>query len=335
MEIVSIDLENKNSDNFEDLNGEVHVNQMSHKDDFRHILSETSKFTHLLQENLENFVIESLQDLSEATNRDYSKIIEFIKQNNTAKPRFLIFDKDWFSKEKDAKISQSIQEIIERDQDFSNTEIDSLYIVFNLPKPLAHWWNKGIGNWGNQNKNFDVKDEVIGWGSIYRNAMEKVWEGMDRAEELDISRLNDIGEHDSKNYYYIWKIEKFKSKKMELPGPDGEKIKFSVDYSDPQKPSLFGVIDIVFEDGNTGKEILSSARRCPVQTFLPDGSRSYMAHVPSRYMNQVFKACETQGISFDTANENDLCPCHKPSIWGEGAVENKYYDQDTKSWKDT
>ncbi len=83
---------------------------------------------------------------------------------------------------------------------------DGLVIIFNLPKPIGQfWWKGGVGLWGEQV--VDVNGKVIEWGYFYRKLMETVWETIGYYESetpLVLNRLNDIGEHDPKNYYYIW-----------------------------------------------------------------------------------------------------------------------------------
>lgn len=84
----------------------------------------------------------------------------------------------------------------------------SLLLVFQLPKPLAHfWWKGGTDSWGDLAE--DVGGTVIEWGHFYRKLMPVIWEAQGRHENengLLFYRLNDFGEHDPTQYYYVWKI---------------------------------------------------------------------------------------------------------------------------------
>jgi len=88
-----------------------------------------------------------------------------------------------------------------------------LLLVFQLPKPLAQfWWKGGADSWGNLAE--DINDTAIEWGHFYRELMPVVWETQGRHENesgLYFQRVNDIGEHDPKKYYYIWEISEWKN----------------------------------------------------------------------------------------------------------------------------
>lgn len=94
-----------------------------------------------------------------------------------------------------------------------NMETDNqfLLLTFQLPKPLAKfWWKGGNDSWGDSAE--DVENRVIEWGHFYRELMHEVWnmQGYYENEKgLDFRRLNDIGEHDPKKFYYVWKISRW------------------------------------------------------------------------------------------------------------------------------
>jgi len=103
--------------------------------------------------------------------------------------------------EGDSAISKAIEYGLDKMEDNNG-----LMIVFNLPKPVGQfWWKGGKGLWGEQA--IDVDGKVIEWGFFYRKIMETVWETLGYYESetsLNLRRLNAIGDHDPKNFYYVW-----------------------------------------------------------------------------------------------------------------------------------
>ncbi len=83
-----------------------------------------------------------------------------------------------------------------------------LLLVFQLPKPLAQFWWKGrLGSCEDSSE--DVHGSVIEWGYFYRELMPIVWREQGYYEDeydLGFSRINKLGEHDPKKYYYVWKM---------------------------------------------------------------------------------------------------------------------------------
>ena len=93
------------------------------------------------------------------------------------------------------------------------TNGQNLLLVFQLPKPLSQfWWKGGADSWGDLSE--DVQDTVIEWGHFYRELMPIVWEEQGRHENesgLDFQRVNGVGEHDPKKYYYIWEMSEWEN----------------------------------------------------------------------------------------------------------------------------
>ena len=89
----------------------------------------------------------------------------------------------------------------------------NLLLVFQLPKPLARfWWKGGADSWGKSAE--DIKDTAIEWGHFYRELMYVVWEtqGFHENESgLRFQRVNSVGEHDPKKYYYIWEMSEWEN----------------------------------------------------------------------------------------------------------------------------
>ncbi len=86
-----------------------------------------------------------------------------------------------------------------------------LLLIFQLPKPLAHFWRKGgADSWGSGAE--DIQGAAIEWGYFYRELMRIVWETQGRNEnenQLAFTRVNGIKNHDARRYYYIWKISEW------------------------------------------------------------------------------------------------------------------------------
>ena len=84
---------------------------------------------------------------------------------------------------------------------------DNIVINFQLPKPLAHfWWKGGEDSWGMLGER---ATGTIEWGHFYRELMQEVWSVQGEYENehgIGFSRLNDIGQHDPKKYYYVWEV---------------------------------------------------------------------------------------------------------------------------------
>ncbi len=87
-----------------------------------------------------------------------------------------------------------------------------ILLVFQLPKPLAQfWWKGGAYSWGSLAE--DMEDIVIEWGHFYRELMPVVWELQGFYENevgLYFCRVNRVGEHDPKKYYYVWIVGEWK-----------------------------------------------------------------------------------------------------------------------------
>jgi hypothetical protein len=83
-------------------------------------------------------------------------------------------------------------------------EMGNFLVVFNLPKPLSHfWWKGGTESWGSGST--DVRKMVIEWGRIYRSIIPIVWNAVDDGT-CAMERINPCGMHDMKRYYYLWEI---------------------------------------------------------------------------------------------------------------------------------
>lgn len=99
--------------------------------------------------------------------------------------------------------SQAAQEFLSDRKELGiDSFSDNFAVNFQLPKPLARFWYKGGGG----SKSIPVKEGEIEWGHFYRMAMPAIYSGVDKAgmQNLYLNRLNQFGQHDPKEYYYLW-----------------------------------------------------------------------------------------------------------------------------------
>lgn len=84
---------------------------------------------------------------------------------------------------------------------------NNFLLTFQLPKPLAKFWWKGGNAWDGSAEIID--DTSIEWGHFYRELMPVVWSHQGCSENhknLTFRRVNQINQHDTDKYYYIWEI---------------------------------------------------------------------------------------------------------------------------------
>src|SRR2546429_2977029 len=107
--------------------------------------------------------------------------------------------------------SQAATQFLQQD-DFGRSELydDEVLVVLNLPIPLARYWYRGGTNsWGDLS--IEIPENRIEWGRFYREVMPVVWDNLGYEEcegNLSFSRINDLGQHDPKSYYYIWAVRR-------------------------------------------------------------------------------------------------------------------------------
>ncbi len=97
---------------------------------------------------------------------------------------------------------KELQEAVSINLESGNPDVN--VVVFNFPKPLAHFWWKqhGADEKRKPSKNTD-------WGEAYEALLPLIWEKYREAfakENLSTDRLNWPGQHDPKHYYYIWEL---------------------------------------------------------------------------------------------------------------------------------
>jgi len=135
-------------------------------------------------------------------NRNLSqKILDHLIEKRFDLPNFTI-----------ANAEHAIQILEDCQMDDYLADPKSILLVFNLPKPLGHfWWKGGVDSWGHEGKN--VSGSVIEWGHFYRELTPVIWKMQGLYENeyaLDFERINSVSVHDPKKYYYLWQITKWK-----------------------------------------------------------------------------------------------------------------------------
>ncbi|PIQ91888.1 MAG: hypothetical protein COV70_01775 [Parcubacteria group bacterium CG11_big_fil_rev_8_21_14_0_20_39_22] len=164
----------------------------------------------LLKEDIRNFFAETEKEYQEAFGAliaEYKenkglpsdKILEYLNDHNLDKPVFTLVEGG--------------EEGLLANYGFEGERLGEgeVLAMFQLPKQLAQFWQKGgTESWGELGE--DVGPMIIEWGHFYRELMEVVWEKIGYYESekgIRFDRINGIGDHDPKLYYYIWKISRW------------------------------------------------------------------------------------------------------------------------------
>ncbi|MFH1621050.1 MAG: hypothetical protein ABIB04_03120 [Patescibacteria group bacterium] len=164
--------------------------------EIKRCLEKTRAFCTNLSEDYKKTFLSLLEQYRKERRQISQKIVDYLLEKEFILPTFVIADRE------------SAKSLLEEYGFGGDIGERDLLLVFQLPKPLAHfWWKGGADSWGDAA--VDVKDQAIEWGHFYRELMPVVWEMQGYYENetgLDFYRINDIGVHDPKKYYYIWEI---------------------------------------------------------------------------------------------------------------------------------
>jgi len=117
--------------------------------------------------------------------------------------------------------AESAQEFFNTNSELGITEYSQNFLVnFNLPKPLGRFWYRG----GNGAKSVPVPEGAVEWGHFYRTTMPTIWNSVDKAamSGLHLNRINEFGQHDPLNYYYLWEAVNLNQKGNEDADSDSE-----------------------------------------------------------------------------------------------------------------
>lgn len=193
MDRVKTEIKNKKPDIKENLR------EHSLSPELKSCLDKTKIFCNELAEEFKQKFLSLLDQYGNERRQISPKIVEYLLEKKFDIPNFNI------------AYGSRAKELLE-EYGFSDEINDqSLLLVFQLPKPLAqYWWKGGTESWGSMAE--DVEGAAIEWGHFYRELMPIIWEAQGRHENesgLAFNRINNVGEHNPKKYYYIWKISKW------------------------------------------------------------------------------------------------------------------------------
>ena len=170
-------------------------------DETKRCLDKTRVFCSELSEEFRQTFLSLLEQYRNERRQVSQKIVDYLLEKNFDLPSFTIAH------------GEKVHELLKEYGLNTETNGQNLLLVFQLPKPLSQfWWKGGSDSWGDLSE--DVQDTVIEWGHFYRELMPIVWEEQGRHENengLDFNRVNGVGEHDPKKYYYIWKMSEWKN----------------------------------------------------------------------------------------------------------------------------
>lgn len=159
-------------------------------------LEKTRAFCGELSEDFKQTFLSLIEQYRRERRQISKKIVDYLLEKKFVLPNFIIANKEY---------ARALVEKYELDE---NINEQNLLLIFQLPKPLAQfWWKGGADSWGN--KSIDIKDQAIEWGHFYRELMPVVWkmQGYYQNESgLNFQRVNGVGAHDPREYYYIWEM---------------------------------------------------------------------------------------------------------------------------------
>lgn len=161
-------------------------------------LDTTREFCSDLSENFKTRFLELLDNYQKEKKVLSPKIKEFLYKKDFTLPKFILANGE--------QAENLLDEYNLDSSDFDSQ--NNLLLSLQLPKPLAQFWQKGgAESWGNMS--IPLKGQVVEWGHFYRELMPTVWQTRGFYEEekgLTFERINLVGEHDPKKYYYVWEV---------------------------------------------------------------------------------------------------------------------------------
>ncbi len=172
------------------------IDETSHNLERYKILNRLRNFCKSISDDFKSEFLKLLEGYGDKNKVLSKSIVEFIKNKDMVSPSFTI--------------THGVQAEVLLEEFGLSPEINEneLLLVFQLPKQLAKFWNKGgVDDWGNLAKN--VGGTVVEWGYFYRKLMPIIWMSQGQYENeagLNFSRVNEIAQHDPGKYYYVWRI---------------------------------------------------------------------------------------------------------------------------------
>lgn len=165
-------------------------------DSYYSVLTHLDQFASIITNGFVNGLSKFAQEEIALKGSSMAPVFQYVKDKDLDKPTFMVMGQP---AAKDFLTAHYLPAL----------ENDEILMTFQLPKPLATFWHKGVYKWGE--KGVDTRNMVIEWGVFYRKLLPKVWHKLQHENTVGhfISRrINMVGEHDSKDYYYAWGIKK-------------------------------------------------------------------------------------------------------------------------------
>lgn len=180
----------------------------------------------LTPEQLES--LHKVRDFAMQTSVTYRKAMRFVmKAYQKHNPNFTdeiiqkMMDRGYDVPDFSIYGAKSAQDFFNTNAELGITEYGQNFLVnFNLPKPLGRFWYKG----GNGAKSVPVPEGAVEWGHFYRTTMPAIWNSVDKAAMtgLYLNRINEFGQHDPLNYYYLWEAVNFNQQDQDNENADSE-----------------------------------------------------------------------------------------------------------------
>ena len=172
--------------------------------------------------------LQKVRDFAMQTSVTYRKAMRFVmkayqrhNQNFTNEIIQKMMDRGYDVPDFSIYGAESAQEFFNTNAELGITEYSQNFLVnFNLPKPLGRFWYKG----GNGAKSVPVPEGAVEWGHFYRTTMPAIWNSVDKAamSGLHLNRINEFGQHDPLNYYYLWEAVNFNQQDQDNEDGEGE-----------------------------------------------------------------------------------------------------------------
>lgn len=154
------------------------------------------------------------QEVSEVYREDFLRELDsYQKKRRQISPKIIdyIIDKKMIMPEFTLMNWEQGQEFLRE----NNLEIEEHYhnqenfiLVFQLPQCLAKfWWKEGYSFADTRNDS-----RIIEWGYFYRVLMRNIWGVLGYYEcekDMNFDRVNQCGQHDEDNYYYVWQVDMY------------------------------------------------------------------------------------------------------------------------------
>jgi len=187
----------------------------------------------LTPEQLET--LEKTREFAKSTSVSYRRALRFVmRAYQKSNPKFTdeimqkMMDRGYDVPDFSLYSPEAGQEFFNNNPQLGIAEYGQNFLVnFNLPKPLGRFWYRG----GNGKQSVEVPEGNIEWGHFYRTTMSIIWNSVDKAmgNGLLLNRINEFGQHDPLNYYYLYEAVNLNQEDLENGDESGQDENESVD----------------------------------------------------------------------------------------------------------